>query len=283
MLGSWTTPALASQKFCVPWNPNDPLLPLYQQMANQFNTINDPSLAAMIMVALQNQMMLYNKATCTDCATQGLPPTQTVINPPVNSGTPTPVGIVQTNNTDAEIGAAVQIGSQAASTIAKATGALSAIPVIGAVASVISDIVGIFGAHHAQAVAEEQATNCAVAFGFNKWIPQYDAAVANGSMSAAAALSAVTQIIQSQLIPALGPVISGHNIGWGERQILMAHLAFRQAWYPQLETAASSLASKASSVLASVNSELTSSPTLLLALVAVLVVAFGGRKAEATT
>lgn len=245
MLGNWTTPALAAAKFCVPWNPSDNLMDLYNQAANQFNTDNDPSLASMIVVALQNQMMLYNKSTCTDCATQGLPPTQTVILAGTSGvQTAAPSGVVQSNTTDIT-------EEVATSTVAKVT---SSIPVVGSIAAVISDIVGIFGSAHAQAVAEEQATNCAVAFAFNKYIPQYDLAVANGTLTAEAALADVTQIIQQQLQPELSDVISGNNIGWGENQILMAHLWFRQQWYPTLEANAESLAGTASSVIASVES-----------------------------
>lgn len=263
MLLSATTPAQVAALYCVPWNPNDPMLPIYDQLSNQFDTDNDPSFKALLMVALQNQIMLYRKGSCTDCATQGLPPTQTVINPPTNSGTATPVGIVQTNNTDAVIGEAVGFGSQAASTVASLLGATKSLPVIGAISSVITDVVGIFTQAHAAAVAKEQATNCAVAFAFNKWIPTYDAAVASGNMSAAQALASVTQLIQSQLIPALGPVISAHNWGWSAAQALACHLAFRQIWYPQLESAGNSVfGGAASGVIASVKSN----PIILVAL-----------------
>ena len=254
MLGSWTTPQLAANKFCVPWDASDPLIPLYQQAANQFNTDNDPSLAAMIFVALQNQMMLYAKAQCTDCATQGLPPTQTVI---LAGATGTqvaaPQGTVQINSTD-------QTESIIAGTVAKAT---SSIPVVGAVAAVIADITGIFTSAHANAVAEEQATNCAVAYAFNKYIPVYDAAVASGQMTAGAALAAVTQIIQQQLSPELDPVISAHNIGWAENQILMAHLWFRQQWYPTLATSSELSLGSLSNVVSSLTS---GSPIVLIIL-----------------
>lgn len=256
MLGNWTTPALAAAKFCVPWNPSDNLMDLYNQAANQFNTDSDPSLAAMIVVALQNQMMLYNKSTCTDCATQGLPPTQTVILAGTSGvQTAAPSGVVQSNTTDITADTAISTAAQSATGIASALGAAaSTLPIVGAVASVITDIAGIFTSAHAQAVAQEQATNCAVAFAFNKYIPQYDLAVANGTLTAEAALADVTQIIQQQLQPELSDVISGNNIGWGENQILMAHLWFRQQWYPTLEANAESLAGTASSVIASVES-----------------------------
>lgn len=263
MLLSATSPAQVAALYCVPWNPNDPMLPIYDQLSNQFNTDNDPSFKALLMVALQNQIMLYRKGGCTDCATQGLPPTQTVINPPTNSGTATPVGVVQTNTTDAAIGQAVGLGSQAASTLASVLGATKSLPIIGAISSVIADVVGIFTQAHAAAVAKEQAVNCAVAFAFNKYIPVYDAAVAAGNMSAATALANVTQLIQSQLIPALAPVTSAHNWGWSAGQALQCHLAFRQQWYLQLEQAGNSVfGGGASGIVASVEAN----PLILVAI-----------------
>jgi hypothetical protein len=257
----YNTPAAVAGTYCVPWNPNDPLMPLYQQTALQFDTDDDPTLSALIMVALQNQMMLYRKGSCTDCATQGLPPTQTVIGVQGTVETQAPAGAVQTNTTDITEG--VVLG-----TAAKFT---ASVPIVGQVTAILADIANIFGAAHAQAVAEEQAVNCAVAYAFNKYIPQYDLAVANGTLSASAALSAVIQIIQQQLQPELDPVISGNNWGWGANQMLQAHLYFRQQWYPML---AASLESQAGSVLSSVGfgsltadvAQLTANPLLLAVL-----------------
>lgn len=263
-----STPSGVAATYCVPWNPSDPMMSLYQQAANMFNTDDDPSLAAIIMVALQNQMMLYRKGACTDCATQGLPPTQTVINPPTNSGTQTPQGIVQTNTTDQAVDAAIAGGSQTAEIAGTAVGGPALGAAVSAVASVVQSIAGIFTQAHEQAVAEEQSLNCSVAFAFNKYIPLYDAAVANGSMSADTALSAVTQLIQQQLSPALDPVISGHNWGWGANQVLQAHLWFRQQWYPKLETAQASIVNGITSLLGGS----TGSPSALL-LVALAIVA----------
>jgi hypothetical protein len=268
MLGPWTTPSLAAAKFCVPWNPSDQLIDLYNQAANQFNTDQDPSLAAMIVVALQNQMMLYNKATCTDCATQGLPPTQTVILAGATGvQTAAPSGAVFSNATTEEVSGGIAEASSLADQISAGT---PAGPIVQGVTNIIQSIAGIFTAHHAQAVALEQSMNCAVCYAFNKYIPQYDLAVAQGVMSADAALAAVMQIIQQQLQPELSDVISAHNIGWAENQILMAHIWFRQQWYPMLESNASSLAGGLGSVVGSV----TSNPTLLIVLAALAALAF---------
>lgn len=259
----FTTPAAVANAYCVPWNGSDPLEPLYDQAAMQFDTDNDASLSAIIKVALQNQMMLYRKSQCSDCATQGLPPTQTVINPPIGIQTAAPAGAVPTNSTDSTISVVTGIA-------AKYT---SGIPIVGQITAVINNIAGIFGAAHAQAVAEEQAVNCSVAYAFNKYVPQYDAAVASGQATAEAALAEVTQVIQ-QLIAALDPVISGNNWGWGARQVLMAHLWFRQQWYPMLE-------SSVGSSVSGIASKLTASPILLVAILAGAVLLLGGSKKAA--
>lgn len=272
----YTTPSQVAQAYCVPWLSSDPLEPLYDQAAANFDTDQDQSLGAIIKVALQNQMMLYRKAQCTDCATEGLPPTQTVINPPVKNQIAPPQGIVQTNYTDAEISAGIGdvqggLGALASSGLIAA----GAIPIIGDVVNVVADIAGIFTQAHAQAVAREQATNCAVALAFNKYIPQYDLAVASGQMAASDALAAVQQVINSQLLPALQPVISGHNWGWGASQVLQAHLWFRQQWYPTLENSSlTNSGSRVSSLVATV----TASPMYLVAAAIVAVLIFSGKR-----
>ncbi len=282
LLPGASSPSQVAALYCVPWNPADNLESLYDETALQFNTDSDPSLAAIIKVALQNQMMLYRKASCTDCATAGLPPTQTVINygsTSIQRGVPP--GIVQTNITDQSILNAEGVAGQGVSELSQFAQAgsklASALPVIGIVANVITDITGIFTAAHAAAVAREQAVNCSVAYAFNKYIPQYDYAVATGQMSAEAALSAVTQIIQDQLLPALSEVTSAHNWGWSAGQVLQAHLYFRQKWYSTLE--ANPLASSASGVLGSLTGSLTANPILLIAVAAGAVILLGRKRA----
>ena len=68
-----TTPDLVARHFCLNWNPNDPLIPLYQAQALQFNSHNDPSLAALILVDLQNRALLYYKNQCGDCGSASGP------------------------------------------------------------------------------------------------------------------------------------------------------------------------------------------------------------------
>ena len=286
-----STPAALANKFCVPWNPNDPLEPLYDQAALQFNTDSDPSLAAWIKICLQNQMMCYAKAQCTDCATQGLPPTQTVI---LAGSTGVQVAAPQGYSTGQPQPLNTQLGlvsalpglinevqnapntTSALGDVASGAAQITApIPIVSQITAIIADIANIFTGHHAAAVATEQADNCAVAFAFNKYIPSYDYAVYSGKLTADAALADVTQLVQQQLIPGLEPVIKAHNIGWGQAQILQAHVYFRTTWYPQLE---SNVGVLGSGVLGS----LTSNPLLLAAIAVGAALLLGGRKREAT-
>jgi len=260
LLPGVSSPSQVAALYCVPWNPADNLESLYDETALQFNTDSDPSLAAIIKVALQNQMMLYRKAQCTDCATQGLPPTQTVINAgSTGQQMQAPQGPVFSNSTTEEVNSAIDTYS---SIVVSATAGTPVGPIVAGVQTIIDKIAGIFTAAHAAAVAKEQSINCAVAYAFNKYIPQYDYAVATGQLSAEAALADVTQLIQSQLLPEVQEVTSAHNWGWSAGQVLAAHLYFRQKWYSILE--ANPLASSASGVLGS----LTVNPILLVAVAA---------------
>lgn len=269
LLPGATTPAAVAALYCQPWNASDPLEPLYDAAALQFNIDADPSLAAIIKVALQNQMMLYRKAQCSDCATQGLPPTQTVILAgSVGVQTAAPAGFVQTNTTDLQVSGGINAAGQVATDIGTKVGGAAVGAVISEISGVISSIAGIFTQAHAAAVAKEQAVNCAVAFAFNKYVPQYDLAVARGSMDHESALAAVTQLINNSLLPELEQVTSAHNWGWSAGQVLQAHLYFRQQWYPTL--AENPLASTAGTLVGS----LTSSPMLLVAIAAALALLF---------
>ena len=202
----------------------------------------------------------------------GLPPTQTVIlagSTGVQAAAPQ--GYVETNTTTDQVAGALGTYEQVNTMIASAVGGPAGAAIAQGVASVVNTIAGIFTGAHRAAVAKEQSINCAVAYAFNKYIPQYDYAVASGQMTAEAALAAVTQLIQSQLLPELQEVTSAHNWGWSAGQVLQAHLYFRQQWYPMLES--NPLASVGGSVVGS----LTSNPVLLV-VAAVAAIALLGRK-----
>ena len=230
LLPSAQTPVSVASLYCVKYDPSDPLMQLYLQAATQFNADNDPSLAALILVSLMNRMTLYHKQSCTDCAEGASVGTNlsgagsTYVD--INEG----LGAVNQGLGAAEQAATSALG--AASSLA--TGLASAIPIAGAITSIVSDIVNVFGQAHAQAVAKEQAVNCAAAATFNKYIPQLDAAVASGQLDAQTGIQTAQQIIDT-ISQNLDSVVSAHNWGWGAQQVLQAQLWFRQQWYPTLE------------------------------------------------
>lgn len=252
-------PNSVAATYCVPFDPADPLINLYNQAATQFDSDNDASLNALIVVSLQNRMLLYRKTTCTDCAG--------------------PTNLAGAENTEYDINgglSALNQGLQTGESLAQsgsaiATNLSSAIPVVGAITGIISSIVGVFGAAHAKAVAREQATNCAAAQQFNTYIPRLDAAVASGQVDAQAGIQTAQQIIET-IKTNLQPVVSAHNWGWGAQQVLDAQLWFRQQWYPTLEGSAGGLGGI-------LGGGITSSPVLLLALVFGAVLLFGRSKA----
>lgn len=111
---------------------------------------------------------------------------------------------------------------------------------VGAAVSIGSGIVGsvlsIFTAHHVAAVRTEQSTICAVSDAANQGIPQIDAAVASGQISAAEGIDAMSQLVQ-QLKNALSQISGvgspGHpcNAGCCFQHILDCHLDFAQYYY----------------------------------------------------
>lgn len=218
-----TTPTEVAQMFCVSFSPaGDPLDTLYQQAAVQFNSDNDPSLAAWIYVSLYARMMLYRKSSCTDCA----------------EGQQVQTNLAGALNTENIIGGVIGGANSALGTAAQfSEGLTKALPIIGDIENIIGSIVNVFGAAHAAAVAKEQAVNCAAATQFNQYMPQVDAAVANGQIDAATGISTAQRLIQT-ISDNLNSVVKAHNIGWGMQQVLQAQLWFRQQWYPSLEGSA---------------------------------------------
>ena len=257
MLFPQTSPAALAQKFCVNFDPSDPLMDLYQQAATQFNSDNDPSLAAWIVISLMSRRMLYNKSSCTDCSG----PTNLAGAENTEVGIDTGLSALNSGLADAESFA--QAGS------ALATGLASAIPVVGQITNIITSIVGVFGKAHAAAVAREQQTNCAVTTQFNQYIGQLDQAVASGQVSADAGIQTAQQIIDT-ISANVDPVVSGRNAGWGLQQVLAAQLWFRQQWYPMIEGGAGGLGS--------ISASLGLSPKILLVGVLAVVLLMANRR-----
>lgn len=148
------------------WNPNDPLMSLYTQIANTYKTNKTPpnfvSFATACMIA---RMVLYDKGTPGDCGTQTH---------------------VSTGNVGSDI--------QKLSGPILATAAALAGTGVGILAAIPLSIVGAITASHAKAVATEQTDLCGITTQVNAIWQNIDAAVANGSMSATQAIAYFTQL-----------------------------------------------------------------------------------------
>ena len=136
----------------------------------------------------------------------------------------------------------------------------SAIPIVGNIADIVVGIVGAFTQAHAQAVAREQAVNCQASLAFAQTVPLVDQAVASGQVTASVGIQSAAQYIDT-ISQGLGPVVSGKNWGWGAQQRLLAHKAFRVAWYPQL---ANTAATSPTAALSEALSGAKKNPALLL-------------------
>jgi hypothetical protein len=106
-----------------------------------------------------------------------------------------------------------------ASGILGQTGLAENIPVVGPYLqlglSIFSSIGGFLtGAAHARAVANEQATLCAVTGAWNGFADSVEQQIRSGRLSLADAIKLLPSVV-SQLKGALGPVNDGQNFGWG--------------------------------------------------------------------
>lgn len=123
-----------------------------------------------------------------------------------------------------------------------AAGALSGPATLGigsAVSLAIAGIADIF-THHAQAVANEQRTICAVANYFNPLVRQIDQAVMRGSITADQGLVFIRQVAQ-QAINGLGSIVKNSpcNAACQFIGVLKAHIDFAASFYPLIAPYAS--------------------------------------------
>ena len=130
---------------------------------------------------------------------------------PGNAGVPTG-GIQALSDVSRGIGAAVGVSGGAVAAIggtaaasAAGLGLLNVVPVVGTIAALALLPFEIISAHHAQAVANEQNTNCGCWLIFNQWLDAIDQAVMNGSLLPAEGVSAVQQIYQ-EAVPCVAAV-----------------------------------------------------------------------------
>jgi hypothetical protein len=142
---------------------------------------------------------------------------------------PTQLGI-----TDAQItglaGSAASAGAQIGLSVAGiASMAGAVLPGIGVAVTAIS---AIFNAH-AQAVANEQATICAVAGIINQVFATYDSAVRRGLISPSTAYAGM-QTYLNQVNGQLQSIYKSCNASCVYQGILAAHADFVESYYPQI-------------------------------------------------
>lgn len=116
-----------------------------------------------------------------------------------------------------------------------AAGAISGAATLGigtAITLAVAGIEGIF-AHHAQAVANEQSTICAVAGYFNPLIKQIDNAVRSGAITASEGVVFMQQIAQ-QAINGLSSIMKVCNAACVYVGVLKAHIDFVSYFYPKI-------------------------------------------------
>lgn len=121
-------------------------------------------------------------------------------------------GYTTSLNTDQKVGSiggtvaktsgAVTAGLTASGALAAGGAAAVALPVIGVVIGLITSIIGIIGAHHAQAVATQNQLLCQLVPAANQALQQIDAGLAGGSITPSQASSAYSTL-QQQLASGL--------------------------------------------------------------------------------
>lgn len=116
-----------------------------------------------------------------------------------------------------------------------AVGAISGAATLGigaAVSFAVSGLEELF-THHAQAVATEQQTICAVAGYFNPLLKQIDTAVSSGEISADQGVTYVKQVA-NQASSGLAGILKSCNAACVYQAILRAHADFAAYLYPRI-------------------------------------------------
>lgn len=165
------------------YNPNDPLMATYIQIASSYKT-NKMGAGNFLATAVACQIVrkiLYWKKTPGDCPMQST----------YSFG---PGMAVSKAGGFAGLGASsVAAGATLAGATGVAAGAALAATGIG-LAVLPFTIWGMFSAHHAAAVAREQADICQIVSAVNPSFDQLDAAVAAGNLSAEQYIATIEQL-----------------------------------------------------------------------------------------
>jgi len=132
------------------------------------------------------------------------------------------------------------IGELAASQLTGQAASLDPEPISKGILSGISSIVGIFGAHHAAAVKNEQDTNCAVSTGYNQAATSIEQAVIQGLMPPDQASALIGQVA-AQLDPVLAAITKQCNVSCGMRLALKALVKYNEQIVMQALTPATNI------------------------------------------
>lgn len=173
-----------------------------------------PNWPLSVEVVIRARGITYYKQTPGDCG----------------SGAATPTGFGS--------GQIVGLSGQAASGIVGglgAAGTLAAPATFGISAAVEVAVAGIedIFAHHATAVANEQATECAMQNYLNPIIRKIDAAVASGQISDQDGIAYMTQV-GNQAINGLQSIVKPGNLAYGTIGLIKSLMDFASFYYPLL-------------------------------------------------
>jgi len=201
MSGAGLTVAQWLTKAGIGYDSNDPLSSIYSSIAANNNPSHAPTgNANFIEACLRYRGIIYGQKQIGDCGS--------VVRQSPNSTMLASSGIRSAASVDPE-------------------------PISGSILAGVAFITGIFGAHHAQAVKTEQATLCDVTKKANAAIPQIDAMVASGTISAQDGISYMDSSMQ-QLIQECGTIRKDCNAACVISSALQAHMDFARYYYPRI-------------------------------------------------
>lgn len=172
------------------YNDQDPLMQTYIQIANSYKTakMSAGNFAATCVACMIARKILYFKQHPGDC------PLQTSYSFGPGATVSKAAGIASLGLESAATGTALATTGTVAVTAGTTAASLAAAASIVGLAALPFTVWAAFNAHHAAAVAKEQATLCQIISAVNPSFDQIDAAVANNSLPVADAVRGLEQM-----------------------------------------------------------------------------------------
>lgn len=194
-------------------NPLDPFTSLYPEIATRNAPRNvSPDFPTVVEASLIARGLIYFKNSPGDC------------------GTPTPLDLE--NASFAKAGGSVASSGLSLGLGLAGIGGAAAGAATAGLSVAITAVVEIF-THHAEAVANEQATICKVAGVTNQIIPHIDRLVATGAISPADGVGQMENFVE-QLNAQLGTIEKTCNAACFYQGVMDAHADFVKTYYPAL-------------------------------------------------